>query len=422
MGADEQVLLYGCRGDQLAQDVGFQSGEVGFPGLNFLLLFGRMARSYSLQLLLATIVIWYLLAFARRPAAGNLVPFAISLAALFYTHYLPAIALWAGANVLLFAQQRQTKKSPWRAWILCNALVALLYLPWLLTLAGALRQWQQNQVHNVTGNIWAEQILKLGYWFYSFAFGEAIPFWLLPVTALLGVACLWLLLAGARLRREWMWPALLTAAVAYLGVTRWASVPFVSARLLFLLPLFLIALSAGVTIRRRLGVLLGVALVGVNIVGIVAYFHVSDILNVAYTTPSENMAKEIASHSDPADTMVWVDGLNFDDTTLEHYLPNFQLRELTTPESITAAIVELNAGTTRHVWFIRSTHDISPEHGFETLESQMSEKWPEHTWHPYLKLSPTHLAVMNSLARLRHDDRSRREYMYQMWEFRRPGF
>jgi len=183
-----------------------------------LLLFGRMARSYSLQMLLVTIAIWYVLGFARNPTAGKLVALTLSLTALLYTHYLPGVALWFGASLLLLLSL-QRRRGIWKWWVLCNGLVAMLYLPWLVTLAGALQQWERYSVYSVTGNIWAEQIVKLFYCFYSFTFGEAIPIWLLPATLLLVIPCLCVLFSGAGLQREWKWPALFTAAVAYIGAT-----------------------------------------------------------------------------------------------------------------------------------------------------------------------------------------------------------
>src|ERR1017187_9050444 len=92
-----------------------------------------------------------------------------------------------------------------KTWLLPNTLVAVLYLPWLMTLSGALGQWRRSAVYSLTGNLWAEQVLKLCYWFYSFTFGELVPIWLLPVTVLLALPCLWLLISGARLRRDWLW-------------------------------------------------------------------------------------------------------------------------------------------------------------------------------------------------------------------------
>ncbi len=384
-----------------------------------LLLFSRMARSYSLQALLAAVAIWCLLQFAEDAAGWkNLAAFVAALTALLYTHYLPGIAIWVGANLLLVMRLRRGR-SIWKTWLLPNALVAILYLPWLVTLSGALGQWRHGEVYSLTGNVWAEQALKLCFWFYSFTFGESVPLWLLSVSAVLALPCLWLVVSGARLRRDWLWPALFASAVAFLGATRWVLYPFMGARLLFLLPLFLLALAVGVTIKGRLGTALGVVLFVVNLAGLWSYYGARDLLNPGYLVPNERIAAEIVRYSRSDDTVVWIDELNFDGTTLESYLPkSYRIRELTSRESVEAARSELDAGAIRHVWFFRSAHDISPGHEFEKLESQMTGIWIEHALYYYVPFSPTHLAILRVLAHVRESDGSQpRRYMYQMSEF-----
>ena len=389
-----------------------------------LLLLGRMARSYSLQMLLAAVATWCVVRFAENPAdRKKLAEFVVALAALLYTHYLAGIAVWAGANLLILLQRSRLGHSVYKRWLAANALVVALYVPWLITLAGALQQWEHNQVHNLTGGFWPEQVIKIAYLFYSFTFGESTPVWLLPITLVLALPCLWLFVSGARLRREWMWSGLFAAAVAFLGATRWVTTPFMGARLLFLLPLFLLALASGVTAKGRVGFALGVTLAAANLAGIGSYFQAKDILNLAYLTPNQRIAEDIVKHSRPDDTVVWIDDINFDEPTLAFFLPkDLRVRALDSPESIAVARHELDAGEIRHVWFVRSVHDISPGHAFEETESQMTATWPEHSLHYYLELSPTHRAILRALEILRHQKESQpRQYTYQVMEFQRPS-
>lgn len=389
-----------------------------------LLLLGRMARSYSLQMLLAAVAIWCVLSIVDHPAdRKRLAALVISLAALLYTHYLAGIAVWAGANLLILLQRSRLGHAFYKRWLAANALVVALYLPWLITLAGALQQWEHNQVHNLTGGSWMEQPLKIAYVFYSFAFGESIPVWLLPITLVLALACVWLVASGARLRREWLWPGLFAGVVAFAGATRWVTTPFMGARLLFLLPLFLLALAAGVGAKGQVGVVLSAALMAANVAGIEAYFKAKDILNVAYLTPNQAIAENIALHSRPDDTVVWIDNMNFDEPTLAFFLPkDLRVRALDSPESIAAAKRELESGEIRHVWLVRSVHDISPGHAFEQTESQMMATWPEHSVEYYLELSPTHRAILRALEILRHQNQGvPRRYMDQVMEFQKPG-
>jgi len=387
-----------------------------------LLLYSRMARSYSMQIFFAAVAIWYLLRWVENANGWkNLAAFVAALTVLLYTHYLPGIAVWAGANLLLVMRLRR-RRSIWKTWLLPDVLVVILYLPWLIALIGALGQWRHTQTYSLIGNLWVEQLLKLCSWFYSFTFGESVPIWLLPVILVLALPCLWLLVSGARLRRDWLGPIFLAAALAFLGATRWVSYPFMGARLLFLLPLFLLALAAGVTTKGRVGTVLGVILLAVNLAGLWVYYEGRDLLNAAYLVPSQRIATNVVLHSRSEDTVVWIDELNFDGSALEYYLPkDFRIRWLTSAESVGAARAELNAGSIRHVWFVRSSRDISPGHIFEKLESQMMQKWSQHTLYSYVPFSPAHLAVLRVMALLRHQDRSQpRRYLCEVWEFQEP--
>ena len=127
-----------------------------------------------------------------------------------------------------------------------NAIVLAAYLPWLLTLASVLAAWRAKPgLLLLTGNSLLESGVKLAYWVFSFFYGEAIPVWMLPVTALLAIPVAWLLWTGARSARTWLLPAAVTALIGFAGVAGWVSYAFGPARLLFLLPLALLAIAAG---------------------------------------------------------------------------------------------------------------------------------------------------------------------------------
>jgi Dolichyl-phosphate-mannose-protein mannosyltransferase len=387
-----------------------------------LLLYSRMARSYSMQMFLATVAIWCLLRFVEDDAGWkNLAAFVAALAALLYTHYLPGIAVWAGANLLLIMQLRRGR-SIWKAWLLPNALVAVLYLPWLVTLSGALHQWRVSEVYSLTGNRWAEQMVKLAYWYYSFTFGEASSVWLLPVTVVIALPVLWMLFWGTRLRTDWLWSAFFAATIGFLGATRWVAYPAMPARLLFLLPLFLVALAAGVTAKQRAGMVLGVIVLALNVAGLWTYYGAKDLLNTGYMVPSQTIAAEIAQHSHSEDTVVWIDATSFDGSAIEYYLPkSFRMRWLVSPESVAAARTELDAGSIRHVWIVRRSRDISPGHVIEQLESEMTQRWTEPVQHPYVPLSPVHRVILRVIAPIR-DKRGdqAKPYMCEVSEFRNP--
>jgi hypothetical protein len=383
-----------------------------------MLLFGRMARSYSLQALLTVVVVWSLLRFVEEYTSWKrLAWFTASLTALLYTHYLPGFAIWGGANVLLLMRLRPDKRALWRMWLLPNAVVAAAYLPWMVTVAGVLPRWQHKDLYSLTGNAWLEAALKLAYGGYSLAFGEAIPLWLLILSVLLAGPYLWVLIRGARTAPQWVLPAAAAALLAYIGAAHWVSYPFMGGRLLFLLPLCLVAVPAGIGELGRWGTAFGIALFAASAGGVWSYFQARDILNIAYVAPHRQIAAAITIRSSPADTLVLVDGLNVDDSVLADYLPlNFAMRVLRSAADADAAWAELQGNPRiKHVWLVRSPHDISPGHAFEKLQDRLMGAWYSHTMHPFVPTSAVQRAVIKYVMHAGQPQ----GYVYEVWEFRR---
>jgi uncharacterized membrane protein len=377
-----------------------------------LLLYSRMARSYSLQVLGFIVVCWAAWRWSQEFGSWKrLLIWAGSLAALLYTHYAPGFAAWAGVNVLLLRQARQR---PGR-WLTGNAIVLAAYLPWLLTLASVLAAWRTKPVLLLlTDNRLLESGIKLAYWFFSFFYGEAVPVWMLPVTALLAIPVLWLLYAGARSARSWLVPAAVTALIGFAGVAGWVSYAFGPARLLFLLPLALLAIAAGAYHAPRAGSVIAGALLAANLVGIASYFEARDLLNIGYLAPMDRIARDIAGDSSPADTIVLVDGPNLSGVVLAYYLPGFSTRQIYTAEDADAARREIANPTIRHVWFLRNPRDVTPGHVLERLETDLRRSWSGQM-HPYVSFSPTHKILMRAANMQVASD-----WMYAAWEFRRP--
>lgn len=100
-----------------------------------LLLHARMARSYSMQLALASLAIYTAPQWADQPRNWKwLLAYIGSNAALLYTHYLSGLAVAAGVCVTFLFKRR---------FILAAtqvALLAILYAPWVPVLASKLPQ------------------------------------------------------------------------------------------------------------------------------------------------------------------------------------------------------------------------------------------------------------------------------------------
>jgi hypothetical protein len=378
-----------------------------------LLLYSRMARSYSLQVLGFVVVAWAAWRWSQEFASWKrLLIWSGSLAALLYTHYVPGIAAWIGANLLLLGSARQHP----RRLVAGNAIVLAAYLPWLMTLASVLAVWRAKPgLLLLTGNSLLESGVKLAYWAFSFFYGEAIPLWMLPVTVLLALPVVWLLWTGARAMRAWLLPAVVTALIGFAGVAGWVTYAFGPARLLFLLPVAMLAIAAGAYHNPRAGSVIAGALLAANLVGIGSYFEARDLLNIGYLAPMDRIARDISARSSPADTLVLVDGPNLSGAVLGYYLSGFSTRQIFTEQDAESARRDIASPSIRHVWFLRNPRDVTPGHVLERLETELRDSW-QGKLHPYVSFSATQKALM----RVMHVQVSS-DWMYASWEFRKPN-
>jgi hypothetical protein len=379
-----------------------------------LLLYSRMARSYSLQVLVFIIVCWAAWRWSRDFGSWKrLLIWAGWLGALLYTHYVPGIAAWAGANLLLV---REGRKQPLRL-VAGNVIVLAAYIPWLTTLSSVFGAWRAKPgLLLLTSSRALESGIKLAYWMFSFLFGEAIPVWMLPVTALLALPVVWLIWRGGFSARGRMFPATAAAIIGFAGVAGWVSYAFVPARLLFLLPLALLAIAKGAQATPRAGSMIAGALLAANLVGIGSYFQGRDLLNIGYLAPMDRIARDIADQSVPANTIVLVDGPNLSGAVLEYYLPRFSTREIFNEQDANNAREAIADPAIRHIWFLRNPRDVTADHILEHLETELLGSGLKSELHPYMSFSATHKTLMRLM-----DVHTASDLMYGVWEFRKPG-
>ncbi len=312
-----------------------------------LLLYARMCRSYSLQVLVG-ILAAAAIARAAEPArrvGRPLGPVLIAALALgLYTHYALGLALAATANLVLLRERR------WRAALFVDAGVAVLYLPWVYFLASSLRKWGQTPEP-------AQLALKLAYWGVSFTMGEAVP----DAVLIAGLAVLPLvaamMLAGAARDRELLWIAAPLTAVGFIGVARWVSYPFVPARMLFVLPFFLLLVVEGASRYRRAGAAAVVALLALSLSGIWCYFHEIGFRNKQYPMPMTQIAAQIRAAGEAG---ILVDGANSDPPALAYALGGSRAVLSTTNPAAEKSVAALLADPrVRTFWFLRNMHDVS---------------------------------------------------------------
>jgi hypothetical protein len=243
------------------------------PGL---ILYARIGRSYMLQMLLAIVALWLARRWLaqpddRRAAAG----YVLATAALLYTHYLPGLAV-AGAVALVGLARRD-----WRHLAAATA-IGVLYAPWLHRLWRAATLVAESDTYRTASNWAVENVLRLGYAFVVFHFGESPPPWtmLLGLAVAPGIVWAW--------RRSWkasdgLRPLLLLAAGLGYGIAAsWVSFAFVGARLLFLLPFYYLFLVRGLDQDGKAGRLLYAALLLAAAGSLTSYYRQQDFLNKGY--------------------------------------------------------------------------------------------------------------------------------------------
>ena len=387
----------------------------------FLLLYARMARSYTLQMLLGTLAVAAAERLVRyravtaRPAAeagdqrtqsmdatpsdspalvGSLVAYVVAATLLLYTHYLPGIALIASVGAVL-AWRVVTEREP-RLFIPLLApplAIAAAYMPWLPQLSAAAVRFATPVPYALTSNLLLDRLIGLVYVFVSFSFGETLPAWSVAVVIFAAPLIAWIAVAGSAARPVWLAPVAIAAALAFAGASRWVSYAFVTARLSFAYPFWLLLLVYGIAQRPRLGRVGGTALLAVALPAIGSYVRTADFFNKAYIVPVGAIAARIAAGPTP-DTVVLIEPRGAQlDASLRRRLPAelapLELRD----DTVTEARRRVLDPNTRTVWIVRSAVDRSPDRWVTGFEAELAARFERHD-HPYLPYSALdHLAM-----------------------------
>jgi len=358
-----------------------------------LLLYARMCRSYSLQLLVATVAAAYILRFTQNRSWKTGAGLAASLTAALYTHYVPGLALLATANLALLRKRR------WRDAIGIDALVALAYLPWMARLAASLGSWGNHTgTYTVTGTVLSEIPVKLAFWAVSFVMGEAVPDVVLVSGGLVLLLAGALAIAGARRDRELLWIAAPAVVVGFIGVARWVSYPFIPARMLFVFPFLLLLFLKGAITHRRAGTVAVAAMLALSVSGVWCYFHKTGFRNKEYAVPIQQIAAHIRQSGSAADSAILVDSANSDPAAMEYALgPSRPFLETGDPAAAEAVARLLAEPKVRTLWFLRSTHDISAAKLDARFERQLRAAMAV-TVHPYEAFTPLETWLMRTMG------------------------
>jgi hypothetical protein len=349
-----------------------------------LVMYARMCHSFTLQLLVGTVVAALILRFVEKQTLE--IWLVAGLIVALYTHYVPGLALLATANLALVRARR------WKPTLILNAVVAAAYLPWVWWLVRALGGWTNHPpLYSLTGAAIPELVVKLAYWAMTFVIGEAQPDVVLAAGGVLVLLVLTLVLSGARRDRRIVWLLAPMALIGFAGVSRWLAYPFIAPRMLFLYPLVLILFVEGATAHRRIGVAAVAATLLASITGLWSYSHGTGFRNKQYLVPFREIATEIERQSSVADTVVLVDTPNSDIVAMEYWLGASSRVVGTQDPSAAAAITDPLVHT---VWFLRNTHDATREKLDDRFESELRAGMRTAEIRQYEPFSPLERWVM----------------------------
>ena len=359
-----------------------------------LLLYGRMARSYTMQLALALLAISAALRWMEQPRSPlRLVAFCGLLAAVLYTHFLPGLAILVAAGIV-FALQPQPPIVV-RAMLLGAAVLvtALLYSPMLYSIAIGLDFWRSAGEVSV-GSFLLDQLVRLGWWFVSFSFGESISTASMILAAALAPVIIHALWRGLRSRPDWLPLLLVASAIGYAGVSRWTGFSFTPARTLFALPFFLMLVVAGIGSMRR-GSIVFAAILVLYISADYDYFTRTGYLNKEYCVPYREIASVINDRSPARGAVLLVDEYStFPDPLLAQLKQGVRVIPLDSEDSATA--LKMDENNPPVIWFLRHTHDTSPHQWVSQLESDL-QRGRIVTRYDYLPYSAPERLILTAL-------------------------
>jgi hypothetical protein len=275
-----------------------------------LVLYGRMGRSYTMQLFLACVALYWGMSLIRDPR-NRIALFSYPAAgvALLYTHYLPGLAVILSVAAFLLYRRA------WIALVAPAAIMTLAYVPWFINMGAAFGRVIHSDPYSVTQNRWIEQGVRLLYLPVSFTFGETLPFWVMVGGALLAPAVAATLWRSLRKPPDWLPLVLLATGIGYIGAARWVSFAFIPARVLFALPFYLMLLAKRTWICA--------ALVCLWMGCLYSYFHKDDFLNKGYLLPFDEIADIIQSRSAGRIALLAIDAPGIDVSPLIRSLPDF---------------------------------------------------------------------------------------------------
>lgn len=277
----------------------------------FFVLYSRMARYYSLALLLGLASFCLFLQLLEGRSLGRWLGYVAVSAGLLYTDY-PACGLLLAQNLYLLFCRRALRPGLGREWLGSQLAIGLLYLPWVVELLKQVAWLVGSDKVSVLGGL-AHQVLRLAFPFYSFSLGETIYPWswpAFPALLFVGAAFVLGLVRAVRWERPLLTAALfLFVSLGFVFLIAWlvADVIFVflPARAMFAAPFFYLLAAAGMVWlapgRAKTAVPLLLALIHGYSLG--NYYTGRQFVNPVYVVPTREVVAFVVERSEPGDIL-----------------------------------------------------------------------------------------------------------------------
>jgi mannosyltransferase len=291
----------------------------------FVVLYGRMIRSYMLFTLLAVASTWALLRLMQRPTLVRWLLYAVLTTAMLYTDYV-GLAVWAAHGLWLLVEARQRRAwKPLRWPLAAVGASGIAFLPWLGALLSQTASSGRSTPADLAGGVLGLAV-KVVYPFVVFSAGQTLYPWnplalaAIVLSGLLALAGLFALFRHqasiAWLVLGWVGGSLILTLLILTMVAEDITFLNMPSRAPDIAPAFslLIALGA-LRIRSRLWRAAALGLIGAAFVlGLSNYYQGREFHNAIYAVPVRAAAARVRDLSHAGELV-----LAEDDTVFGYY-------------------------------------------------------------------------------------------------------